>query len=31
LKGAEGQISHANGSTHNCFAKSSDISAGPYT
>jgi hypothetical protein len=29
LKGAQGQITHANGSTHNCFAKSSDISAVP--
>jgi hypothetical protein len=30
-KSTEGQIPHANGSTHNCFAKSSGISAGPCT
>ena len=28
---SQGQIPHANGSTHNCFAKSSGISAGPCT
>jgi hypothetical protein len=27
---AQGQIAHVNGSTHNYFAKSSGISAGPY-
>jgi hypothetical protein len=31
-KGAQGQILHAKGCTHNCFAKSLGISAGPiYT
>jgi hypothetical protein len=30
-KSAQGQIPHANGSTQNCFAKSSGISAGPCT
>jgi hypothetical protein len=30
-KGAQGQIPHANGSTHSCVAKSSGISAGPCT
>jgi hypothetical protein len=28
-KSAQGQIPHANGSTHKCFAKSSGISTGP--
>ena len=28
-KSAQGQIPHANGSTHNCIAKSTGISAGP--
>jgi hypothetical protein len=28
---AQGQIPHANGFTHNCFAKSSGISVGPCT
>jgi len=30
-KSAQGQIPHANGSTHNCFAKPSGISAGHCT
>jgi len=29
--GAQGQIPHANGSTHNCVTKSSGISAEPCT